>query len=118
MMSNLSRRILVASAAALPALSLPVIGADTSQSELCALGEKLKPILAELQKLEPPRHEAYELAMKATGFDELSRDCTWDERIAANARWDERPPRRMAISAYATKHTRSTQKREISPGGS
>jgi len=85
-MSNLSRRSLVASTAVLPALSLPVIAG--SQDELRALGEKLKPILAEYHKLMPLHHETYEQAMEAAGYHKLSCDCTWDEREACHARWE------------------------------
>ena len=42
-MSNLSRRSLVASAAALPALALPAVAA--TNPELLALGERLKPLI-------------------------------------------------------------------------
>jgi hypothetical protein len=87
---SLSRRSLVTSAAALPALALPVVAmampasqASTTDPTLLALGEKLKPLWARYAKLRPVTRRLYEQCSEAAGWDQLGRDRTKAQQEAA-----------------------------------
>jgi hypothetical protein len=93
-MSKLSRRSLVSSVIALPALAVPAVAsasmptADTSQPELLALGEQLKPLFAEWQRLDPLVSAAYQQAMEDAGFYKFpSGTRTRQQQAACEAGW-------------------------------
>jgi hypothetical protein len=94
-----SRRTLVTSAAALPALAVPALAAmaspipapvpitpDVPQLDdelLFKLGEQLKPLLVELQRVRVPCHAAYEQAFEAAGFDKFPPGTRTEKQQAA-----------------------------------
>jgi hypothetical protein len=90
-MSNLSRRSLVSSAAALPALAIPAIAADVgnSDAELLALGIQLEVIIRDWvgqMTIDRVRLNAWEEACTATGLpyvdpDSFSDDDAWREYL-------------------------------------
>jgi hypothetical protein len=86
-MSNLSRRSLVASAAALPALALPAVAASTNP-ELLALGERLKPLFPRVAaarlKSRALSDEACEGLTNGFGWEKHPDHALWQERLAKN----------------------------------
>jgi hypothetical protein len=88
---SLSRRSLVTSAAALPALALPAVAIAAEPSTnptLLALAEQLKPVWARLQSIEPERHRTYEEAKaglpQGWALDKEGHYRTWRERGTTN----------------------------------
>jgi hypothetical protein len=81
-MSNLSRRALLSSAVALPALAVPAVALPVPtpsstpqpQTELLALGEQLKPLLAEIHRLTPKHRKLYREADATAGDPPRSLD--------------------------------------------
>ena len=106
--TNLSRRGLLRAAssvaaastvvalpiAAFPAAAAPVTS-DTSDAELLALGEKLKPLLVEEFNLRPKYDRAYQRASDAGGYMKLGtgKDRTEKQQAEADRRFEEESKR-------------------------
>ena len=100
--TNLSRRGLLRAAssvaaastivalpiAALPAAAMPVTSV-TSDAELLALGEQLKPLFAAQFELEPKRTRAHQQCWDAAGWLKLGPKRTRKQQVAANRRFSE-----------------------------
>ena len=72
---NLSRRAILAGAAAVPALALPAEAADNPDAELLALGSQLEPIIREwVAKRASDRREraAWHAACERAGFPQIA----------------------------------------------
>jgi hypothetical protein len=104
MTTTTSRRAIlagIASAAPLTALSAVIpISAHaatveipsavvSTPPEMLLLGEQLKPVFTEMQRLEPLHHTAYEIAVAAAGYWELLGERTAAQQAAADARFEK-----------------------------
>jgi hypothetical protein len=115
---NLSRRAILAGAASVPALALPAVVAtaipavatpaeaivdlpalvSTTDPKLLALGEQLKPVVAEADGLNPKR--LYQACMDAGGYATLGTNRTDEQQAAAESRFNAAADKNGYHDAY------------------